>query len=232
MGKKIFVTYKYGDTDVYPLKDMWSEVLTDTMTRVRDYVTELETILHSTNDIYKGEKDDQPLNVQKTTIQTKLKDKIFDSSLTIVMISPNMKNPFIVESDQWIPWEISYSLGEYQHNGRISKTNAMLAIVLPNRLGQYDYYIEQKTCCTEGCRYLKTENLFKIIKNNMFNEKKPINKTCTNNSIIYYGHPSYIYSVKWSDFIVKPNHYFDIALYINSNISDYDITKRILQEIL
>ena len=32
MGKKIFVTYKYGDTDVYPLKDMWSEVLTDTMT--------------------------------------------------------------------------------------------------------------------------------------------------------------------------------------------------------
>ena len=55
MGRKIFVSYKYADYDVKNL-NYW------TNSKVRDYVTEFEKILDSTDHIYKGESDDEDLN--------------------------------------------------------------------------------------------------------------------------------------------------------------------------
>ena len=49
MGKKIFVSYKYGDSDVKSITNSYYQ--RDT---VRDYVDELEGIIGK-NDIYKGE---------------------------------------------------------------------------------------------------------------------------------------------------------------------------------
>lgn len=225
MGKKIFVTYKYGDTNVKALKEDFAEFVLPT--KARDYVTELDEILSSTNNIYKGEKDNQPLNVQKTAIQTKLKEKIYDSSITIVVISPNMKDPLKLEKDQWIPWEISYSLCNYSRNGITSKTNALLAIVLPDRLGSYNYFIEDGNCCQKGCRILKTDFLFKILKMNMFNQKSPDKTICIRGDATYSGYSSYIYSVKWCDFKSNPDKYLNIAIGISDNITDYNITKTV-----
>lgn len=32
-----------------------------------------------------------------------------------------------------------------------SKSNAMLAVVLPDENGSYSYYLEKKQCCENGC---------------------------------------------------------------------------------
>ena len=138
MGHKIFVSYKYADDCVCTLPNKcWKFELTT----VRDYVDELEKLFDRTNDIYKGESDGEDLShLSDETIKAKLKDRIYDSSVTIVLISPYMKETYRRERDQWIPWEISYSLCETTRHDRTSHNNAIVAVVLPDRNGSYGYY--------------------------------------------------------------------------------------------
>lgn len=108
------------------------------------------------DEIYKGEHQDEDLSLlSDNAIWEHLKTKIYDSSLTIVLISPNMKIPNTKQRDQWIPWEISYSLRETTRNDRTSQRNSILAVILPDKNGAYDYYDKEK--------------LFPILKDNIDN---------------------------------------------------------------
>ncbi|MNS30527.1 hypothetical protein D3C72_625620 [compost metagenome] len=236
MGKKIFVSYKYSDTqvqdlDLYEVIDYgWITKKQKITTTARLYVDKLEELLEDEDHIYKGEDDGEDMGtLGDATISSKLGDKIFDSSVTIVLVSKGMKEGFRSEKDQWIPWEISYSLKEQSREGDTSKTNAVLAIVLPDQLGKYGYFIEDNSCPYCNCRTLKTDFLFQILRDNMFNVKKPVFMDCKNHfgARPYQGHSSFIHSVKWSDFSSNPNKYIDIALSIRANLNEYNITKSV-----
>ncbi len=207
MGKKIFISYKYADNQVENL------VKGDNST-VRDYVDKFEEKVDSSDDIFKGESDDEDLSdLSDDTIWEKLKDRIYDSSVTNVLISPGMKETGKKDRDQWIPWEVSYSLKETSRKNKngdavTSHSNAMIAVVLPDVNGLYTYYLESKSCCSDGCTLHHTDRLFKIIKKNKFNKIKNASKrTCNNNSTIWTGTCSYIEAVKWSDFITDYKNY-------------------------
>ena len=135
MGYKIFVSYKYKDNDVASLPNVTQP------TWPCDYVDYIRYKLLNDDDIYKGENSDEDISSWgDNRIEEHLKAKIFDSSITIVLISPNMKEPYKHEKSQWIPWEISYSLKLTTRNNRTSQRNAILAVILPDRNGSYDYY--------------------------------------------------------------------------------------------
>ena len=216
MARKIFVSYKHGDANVAQFTGF---------STARNYVEELIDLFED-DEIYKGEGNEDLSEFKDATIEDHLKDKIYDSSITLVLISPNMEEAYKKESDQWIPWEISYSLKEITRNERTSHTNAILAVVLPDLIGSYEYYLVDDAC--EHChfRLLKVDRLFQILRDNMFNRINAKTVDCPNQHVtVYQGESSYIKSVKWSDFEEDTEKYLKAAEDIRENIEDYDITK-------
>ena len=226
MGKKIFISYKYADGQVENLSLYENSM-------VRDYVTKFEEVLDPSDNIYKGESDGDDLsNLSEDTIWEKLKDRIYDSSVTVIFISPGMKEAWKADKDQWIPWEVSYSLKEITRRNKngdavTSKSNAMVAVVLPDEIGSYSYYLNSKNCCASGCTTHHRGELFSIIKKNKFNLKKAIKKECDAGSTIWYGEHSYIEAVKWIDFIADYDSYIGSASERQDNIDDYEICKEV-----
>ena len=223
MGKKIFVSYKYGDNQVRPING-------DGDTTVRNYIDLLQEALDDEDHINKGEKDDEDLSSFKdATIASKLRDKIYDTSMTIIVISKGMKSGDLHEDDQWIPWEVSYSLSEYTRSDKTSRTNGVLAVVLPDENNSYEYFIIEKHCPNCNTKLVKTNVLFKILRDNMFNIKKPVYTDCSDHvgGKSYKGDSSYIRSIKWDYFIDEIPKYIEICERINGNINDYNISKSV-----
>lgn len=150
MGRKIFVSYKYKDSNVKMIPDVTQP------TWPCDYVDYIKNRILRDDDIYKGENSDEDISSWKEDdIWEHLKGKIYDSTITIVLISPNMKETGRWQRSQWIPWEISFSVRETTRNDRTSHRNALLAVILPDKNGSYDYYDKN--------------DLFPILKNNIEN---------------------------------------------------------------
>lgn len=226
MGHKIFISYKYHDDDVEDLYNVFG------ITTARDYTDVLEEKIKNSN-IYKGEEDNEDLSgLSEDTIKKKLYDRIYDSSLTIVLISPNMFDSSKKEKEQWIPREVSYSLTENSRKNEsgdciTSRTNAMLAVVLPNKNGKYDYFIRENSCCATPCTGYDRSILPNIISSNMFNSKVSNKYNCGNGSTVWYGEASYIKPVKWCVFVDDIDKYIEESYDRKEHIEDYDITKEL-----
>jgi hypothetical protein len=218
MGRKVFVSYKHNDTNVQYLNSYG-----DTARAYVDYL--IDNRLN--DEIYKGEENEDLSQFKDDTIKNRLKNKIHDSSISIVLISPNMKEPYTYESEQWIPWEISYSLKEITRSDKTSHPNGILAIVLPDRNGSYTYFINESCSC---CKQLQIDTVFQIIRDNMFNakDKEEYKGSCNCcGRSIYGGNPSYIETVKWGDFLSNKNYYLDKSVSIRDNRKSYNITKEV-----
>lgn len=236
MANKIFISYKYWDDSVYqhPFLDKINNPSFPDLSFLakvtpRSYVNELSKIL-SDYAIQKWENDDEDLSKFKdSTIASKLRDKIYDSSITIVLISPNMKNYKKPESDQWIPWEISYSLSEYTRKDRTSKTNGMIAVILPDKYLSYNYCLEHRISCDSDILKFDAPFCFKIIGKNFFNKKNPTTYFCPKCFQTHFRgfDNNYFVFATWNEFIKSPKTYINDAIEHSKNVNDYNIVKTI-----
>jgi hypothetical protein len=89
------------------------------------------------------------------TIKEKLKDMIFPTSVTIVVISPNMK-----KSD-WMEGEIKYSLRTQTRGLRTSRPNGIVCVVQKSDEGNCDW-----ARATNGGGWLKSK-FFSVLYDNI-----------------------------------------------------------------
>lgn len=64
----------------------------------------------------------------------------------------------------------------YKRNGPQrpkSHRNGILAVVLPDQNGSYDYAMTSNNCCSSTCITYHNVGMFTVIKENMFNRKIP-----------------------------------------------------------
>lgn len=242
---KIFITYKYGDDQVYQGfldQKYWAEetneqtgiTTKETKATGRAYVNFLEEIIGKEN-VLKGEKQDESLKGKsEDQIWEVLKPRVHDSSVTLVVISPSMKVTTEPEQEQWMPNEIRYSLWEVSRGEKTSTSNALLGVILPDITGGYGYIYEKNNC--QHCGHIKVLNkkdntyLFNILKGNIFNRNNDNGNACQGiycGSSIYDGDHSYLHLVTLEEFIKDGKHqeHIDKVLEIKENKDQYDIEK-------
>jgi hypothetical protein len=228
MAKKYFVSYKYKDEKVQKLKDFFYEEVNGSMqfisrnTRVRDYVDLLQNKIGSDH-INLGERDGESLeDFLDHEIESELKRRIRQCSVTIVIISKGMKLTNKTQKEQWIPWEISYSLRTVPTGGNTKQMNAVIGVVLPDETGTYDWYYTYNPNCNSTTHH--TNLLFKILSSNMFNLWEKETRECNGSIITISNEPSFIKTVKWSDFMNGDSYNFFIekAIEIKDSKDLYD----------
>jgi len=222
MGRKVFVSYKYSDTQVQDLgvyeDTIWGRIKVQTI--VRHYVDKLQEKIGRDN-INLGEKDGESLaDFSDVYIETELKRKIRQCSITIILLSKGMKTN-IPEEEQWIPWEVSYSLRTVPSGSNTKQMNAILGVVLPDESGTYDWYYETDSYC--NCITHHTSKLFKILRDNTFNILDKKFRECNGKNIYINEEPSFLKTIRWDKFMSAYNYYIEKAIEIKNNKDAYDV---------
>lgn len=139
MAHKTFISYKYSEAQ--QLRDDIIEALRDDAT------------------YYKGETSDSPdlSDTSTENIKKNLKDMMHGTSVTIVIISPNMKD------SKWIDWEIEYCLKNITRKDRTSQTNGVVGVIMKQN-GSCSWFKKSKTN-SDGCSvfYYEDSYLYDII---------------------------------------------------------------------
>lgn len=202
MAHKTFISYKYSEAR--NLRDDIIDALGDDAT------------------YYKGETSDSPDLTDTSTenIKKNLKDMMYDTSVTIVILSPNM-----TESN-WIDWEIEYCLKDIKRKDRTSHTNGIVGVVMKVD-GSYSWFKKEGTNC-HGSPTVSYEmdKVFDIIFENHFNSN-PKQWHCDKCKTYDWLNGSYIAFIEEEDFLADPQRFIDNAYDKSENdASGYDLVKQ------
>ena len=200
MAHKTFISYKYNESQ--DLRDDIIKAMGDNAT------------------FYQGETADSPDLTDTTTenIKKHLTDMMFDTSVTIVIITPHMKE------SKWIDWEIEYCLKKITRKDRTSQRNGVVGVIKKVD-GSYDWF---KYSVTKSDGHVvngyNEEYLYNIIKNNRYNQD-PKQYSCQTCKSVDALTGSYIAFVEEEEFLNNIDKYIDNAYDKSENdASGYDIT--------
>ncbi len=186
MAHKTFISYKYSEAQ--ELRDKIIASLGDDAT------------------YYKGETADSPDLTDTTTenIKRNLRNMMYDTSVTIVILSPNIKK------SKWIDWEIEYCLKNNTRKERTSHTNGVVGVIMKVE-GSYDW-LKKKKINSDNCivSIFDTDKLYDIINNNRFNQSPKV-YACSRCQCINELTGNYISFVEEDAFLANPGYYIDNA---------------------
>lgn len=201
MARKTFLSYKYSEAQ--NLRDRIINTLGDDAT------------------YYQGETAESPdlTDTGTENIKKNLADMMYDTSVTIVIVSPNIKD------SKWIDWEIEYSLKEISRKDRTSKTNGVVGVIKKHN-GGYDWLVTTSKK-DDGCnaRTIDNSKLYKIVNENRYNRKDG-SYACDQCKIYDQLNGSYISLIDEGDFISDPGKYIENAYEKSEEAKDFNLSKQ------
>jgi hypothetical protein len=186
MAHKTFISYKFSES--------------------QDSRDSIYKALGDDAEYYKGETKNSPDRSEQAdgTIEKALTDMMFDTSVTIVIISPLMKE------SNWIDWEIEYCLKNISRKGRTSHKNGLVGVIKKVN-GNYEWF--KKTVRNpDGCDVCQYEDdyLYDVIKKARYNQD-PKKYSCDECKCVDALTGSYMAFVEEDEFLSNPQKYIDNA---------------------
>ena len=202
MAHKTFISYKYSEAQ-----------------KLRD---DIIAALGKDATYYQGETSDSPDLTDTSTenIKKNLKDMMYDTSVTIVIISPNMTK------SEWIDWEIEYCLKSITRKNRTSHTNGVVGVIMKYN-GGYSW-LKTTSEKDDGCSSSSYDEskMYDIINNNRFNQDPKV-YSCEICKTVNSLTGSYIALVEEETFLANPTKYIDNAYEKSENdASGYILCKQ------
>lgn len=201
MARKTFISYKYSEA--------------------RDLRDTILNALGKDATFYQGETSDSPDLTDTSTenIKKNLTDMMYNTSVTIVIISPNIKQ------SKWIDWEIEYCLKEISREGRTSKTNGVVGVIQKVN-GDYSWF-KSTNQNSDGCSsssYLE-HLVYDIISKNRYNQT-PKKYSCDICKTVNSLTGSYLSYVEEDVFLGDTQKYIENAFEKCENVADYELIKQ------
>lgn len=199
MLHKTFISYKYSDA-----RELRDRIIRN----MGDYAK-----------YYNGENGFSPNKSDDSdnAIWEYLKDMIWGTSVTILILSPEMRE------STWIEDEISYSLKKIPRDGTQSQRNGVVAVIKKVN-GMYDWFkypVKNEDGHTTNSYH--DEKVFDIIKANRYNQNPPV-YSCDKCKSVDSLNGSYIAYVEEDEFIAHMDKYIENAYQKSQNdCAGYDI---------
>lgn len=186
MARETFISYKYSDA-------------VDVRDRIYNNMGEYAKFYRGENGFSPNKSDDSD-----DAIWNYLKDMIWGTSVTIVVLSPEMLQ------SSWISDEISYSLKKISRDKTQSQRNGVVAVIKKVN-GSYDWF-KYKINYPDGhtSNGYHEEKIFKIIRDDRRNQEPPV-YICERCKTIDSLNGSYIAYVEEDEFIKNMDKYIENA---------------------
>ena len=192
MAHKTFISYKYSEA--------------------RDLRDKIIAAMGDDAVYYNGENGFSPNKSDDSddAIWNYLKDMIWPTTVTIVILSPNMTK------SSWISDEISYSLRKVKRTDTTSGRNGIVAVIQKVD-GNYDWLTKHGVNCHGNPTVsYRNELLFPIISRNHFNSEPPV-VHCNECKTYDSDKGSYISYVQEDTFLANVNGFVEKAFAKSQN---------------
>lgn len=193
--------------------------------RFRDgnkYKEELTELFHDSVKVINCSEDKDRSNMSEDTIRKYLYDKLRNTSVTIVLITPeaitHQKN-WYGKYDDWMHDEIRFSLEDRENN----RCNGLIAVYVPEAESSI---LCKTTCerCDSKCTLTSIYDFDNIVRKNMMNVKAEYKRNSCD-GVYDSNYDSYCSLVSWEDFKNNFEDYITKADNKRFEIYKYELKK-------
>mgnify|MGYP003313858916 CR=1 FL=1 len=204
MANKVFISFRFSDGNKYK--------------------EELSSIFSNDVEVINCSENEDRSNLSEPTIQKYLYDKLKNTSVTVVLITPeavsHQKNAE-GKYDDWMHDEIRYSLEDRENN----RCNGLIGVYVPEAENSI---LKKTTCnkCTKKCKLTSVYDFENLVRKNMMNVYPGYKKNPCD-GVYDSDYDSYCTLVSYEDFKENYLDYIKKADEKRGQTHKYDIKKNL-----